>query len=312
MQRTTYGIFAMLALMGGSTTAEARTYAVLVGATDYSKVESLRGLKEDYNLPGAAYDVYRMADVLRTHYGVQKSDTFILTDGKPTNATSDFGSVKNLTSRLLETTFKGIAGRMGVGETIVFYYSGHGIQRPDVSEPDGKVEMILLPDNQAIPDDKLYIWRKDLNSKGINTVFIFDSCFSGGMKMNAGPFLSIKSKLIDAPVKPNAVWSQSTMVTMQPNISDEDKRKPNFQPGTDLFLAASKEDQEALEVETQGKEKGGLFTLLLTQTLAKNPKLSIDDAISQVNRGYKAYGMKQVANVASPFARRLDQPLLVR
>lgn len=311
-QRTTYGIAAMLALACLSGMAHARTYAVLVGASDYSAIEGLKGLPQDYSLPGAAFDAYRMADILRGQYGVQRSDLFILSESPARMASKDAGVEKALSASTVESTFKGVAGRLRVGDTIVFYYSGHGIQMDDPSEADGKQEMILLPDGVAMPDDKLYTWRKDLNSKGINTVFIFDSCFSGGMKMSPGPFRSVKSKLIDAAVKPSAVWSQSTVASMQPRIADSETQKPGFRAGVDLFVAASKEGQEALEVQTQTDEEGGLFTMLLTDILKKNPKLSIDAAIEAVNKGYQSYGMKQVANVASPFALRLDQPLLVR
>ncbi len=73
------------------------------------------------------------------------------------------------------------------------YYSGHGLQVDDdnADEEDEKDEAILAYDNEFIRDDDIGNYIQKMSKRGVDIVFIMDSCYSGtGMKsfnINANP-----------------------------------------------------------------------------------------------------------------------------
>ena len=65
------------------------------------------------------------------------------------------------------------------GDTFVFYFSGHGGQKPDQNsdEMDGQDETLVAYDREIIDDELNAIWQKF--RKGVRIVMISDSCNSG-------------------------------------------------------------------------------------------------------------------------------------
>lgn len=64
---------------------------------------------------------------------------------------------------------------------VIFYFAGHGYQRPDTNgdETDNKDENILSADQQLIKDDELKRIISNLNTSKVGLSFIFDCCHSG-------------------------------------------------------------------------------------------------------------------------------------
>ena len=69
--------------------------------------------------------------------------------------------------------------RMEPGDTLVFYFSGHGGQQPDEDgeELDGRDETLLSYDGAIVDDELNDIWRRF--PAGSRIVMISDSCNSG-------------------------------------------------------------------------------------------------------------------------------------
>jgi hypothetical protein len=143
------------------------TKAFLVGIDDYAPCGP-----GGQDLHGCVNDVKDMANTL-VILGFNPRDIKILTSCNATKANIIAGL--NL---LLSGTAK--------GDSIVFYYSGHGSQIADVSgdeKTDGKDEMLCPHDTNFqkqvyILDDELRAIFSKLPA-GVNLEVILDSCFSG-------------------------------------------------------------------------------------------------------------------------------------
>ncbi len=93
----------------------------------------------------------------------------------------------------IERSFLKLVADAKAGDTILFSFSGHGTQEPEPAdrkaEVDGKNEVFLLSgyatkgpaSKERIVDDEIFSWLKKADDKGVNVVFIADSCHSGSM-----------------------------------------------------------------------------------------------------------------------------------
>lgn len=167
---------AAAALVAGA--AQATTLAVLVGAGDYRFL--------DADLRGPANDVRLMAGVLAAR-GVAATDMLALTDapeGLPEGAAVGVPDLSGIRAALAE-----VAARAEAGDTVVFYFSGHGTQAPDTNgDEGGGADEVLLPvDAQGwdgaglrdvLVDDELGDWARGLLGRGVRVVGLIDACHS--------------------------------------------------------------------------------------------------------------------------------------
>jgi hypothetical protein len=188
---------------------------------------------EAYALPDCERDADMMAAMLESH-GV---DTYYVKRGEC--------SPNWLLSHLTITE----ATRQKPGDTLYLYFSGHGTQFPDPTEPSATGEaiclyskkggIILLKDNDLIAAlDRV---------PGTKIVF-FDSCFSGGMNREAmEPQEGMQKKYL--------AFDPETMVMFE-SIAKRDV----FRMGPQYFLFACAEEQVSYSTGN-----GGAFTLALNQ-----------------------------------------------
>lgn len=158
--------------------AQAATFAVLVGAGDYRVL--------DADLKGPANDVRLMAGVLAAR-GVAGADMVALTDapqGLPEGVALGVPDLAGIRAALAD-----VAGRAAPGDTVVFYFSGHGTQAPDGSgDEGGGADEVLLPVDaegwdgaglrRALVDDELGDWARGLLARGVQVVGLIDACHS--------------------------------------------------------------------------------------------------------------------------------------
>jgi hypothetical protein len=149
-------------------------YALVVGIDDYV------GDRNDLN--GAVNDANDIAAALAE---AGATEVIKLTDGTATKAGIMAG-------------WESLVEKAAPGDTIVFTYAGHGDQEPEPSgrngEPDGLNENFLLggyePNGaglaERIVDDEAFAMLKAADDKGIEVVFVADSCHSGTMFRSAG------------------------------------------------------------------------------------------------------------------------------
>src|ERR1044072_4309658 len=117
--------------------AAGKTTVVLIGASGY------RHLPPDKSLRAPANDVRRMKAALIAR-GVRAGDIATYADGVE-------GSIADPTASMIAEVFDALPGRIGAGDNIIIYMSGHGTQIPDDNgdEDDGFDEAFLPVD--AIP-----------------------------------------------------------------------------------------------------------------------------------------------------------------
>ena len=144
--------------------------ALLIGATSYAS--------EQNNLPGIDLDLAEMDRVARK-LGFKEENIRTLKGEDVT-----LGNVKYQFSSFLDENVL-------PGDTVLIYYSGHGVQVPDKNgdEADGSDEAISLYDLEGVSDGGAIIWDGVLLDDQLaelinglvseNVIVIVDACHSG-------------------------------------------------------------------------------------------------------------------------------------
>ena len=169
-------------------TASAATYGLAIGIDDY--------IGRSNDLAGAVNDAQDIAAALQ---GAGATEVVLLIDAAASKA-----AIEQAWLRLVETA--------APGDTIVLSYAGHGAQEPEPpgrsGEADGLNETFILGGYQSIGaaaakriiDDEIFAWLRLAEDRGLEVIFVADSCFSGTMyRAVAGPQLRSRNGEFDAP-----------------------------------------------------------------------------------------------------------------
>ena len=243
--------------------AQAEIRAVVVGVSDYVSL--------DADLKGPANDARLMAETLIAR-GVAPADITVLTSdpaglpagpatGQPTRAEI----LKALTAATEAST---------TGDTVVFTFSGHGAQAPDLSgDEGGGYDELLLPADatgwkgaigaveNALMDDDLQAWAQATLSKGIRVIGVIDACHSAtGFRALGGHGVA---KVID-----------EAQLGIPDDITPVAGAPAPPLSGDFVFLYSSQSDQRSFEYPMADGTWHGEFTLRLAQTLRDAPQTS--------------------------------------
>ncbi len=250
-----------LALLAPPAHAEIR--AVVVGVSDY--------LTLDADLKGPANDARLMAETLIAR-GVDPARITVLTSdptGLPAGTTTGQPTHDAILAALAAAT-----GASAKGDTVVFTFSGHGAQAPDLSgDEGGGYDELLLPADStgwkgaigavenALIDDDLQAWAQTALDKGVQVIGLIDACHSAtGFRAIGGqgvPRVIDEAQLgIPDDITPVAG-------TPAPPLS-----------GNFVFLYSSQSDQRSFEYPMADGSWHGEFTLRLAQTLRDAPDAS--------------------------------------
>ena len=293
---------AKLAIVAGiavfSASSFAETYAVCMGVNEYAvpldskgnPIKDEKGNPISNNLQGAVNDAQTMHDLFVNKFKVKSENVRIATD-KDANVD---GFVKQM-KWLIDTAKE--------GDQVLFSFSGHGSQIPDKSKESGKSSVIVLSDLQCIPGDFFKKFSTALKKSGVNSTFIFDSCFSGGMSRNPVMFNGSQLKAVRARfLSPYAAGAHANgTLSAKPALQSEtnllaitgaSKSKPrsmakkNEIKGETAFLFASSEQQTSsdLQFKDPAKKSHGLFTLLLDLVVSENPLVPVGDTVAAINK----------------------------
>lgn len=274
----------LAALMAAPLPAQSELRAVLVGVSDY--------LTLDADLKGPGNDVRLMAEVLAGR-GIAAAEMTVLTSdasGLPVGVAHGLPSKAAIIAALED-----VAARALPGDTVVFYFSGHGGQAPDQSgDEGGGFDEIFLPADaagwngttgaveNAILDDELQIWAQSLLARGVKLVGLIDACHAdtGFRGSTAGVARGLSMQDLAIPETASA-GSGAPMPPLQ---------------GDFVFLYSSQSDQRSFEypLGDSGLWQGE-FTLRLAEVLRRSP----DAAWSQVLAATSA-AMVQGAAAQSP------------
>lgn len=212
-------------------------------------------------LKGSENDAQLINQILKTNYGFdQPIDNRVLLSNDATKAAIQEG-------------LRWLASDTKSGDTVVFYYSGHGAQVRTldfISEPDWLDEVLCPVDfmvtHQVITDNDLSVFTKSVPT-GVNLTMIIDSCHSGGMVDYTATY---------SPVL-NAKWGNNGVL-----ISSSKASQLSFETmfGTRVYGAATHAMASVLETNAWKITYSGLVTqmgvMLKSYGVIEQPELSGD------------------------------------
>ena len=267
----------------------------------YDKTGSRWDLPTWPNLSGAVADARAMRNLLTSpKFGFPNDAVHIhiLTNGQATRGAS------------LEAMQKYLVDEPAKGDTVVFYYAGHGSQRYNSksTKPDHLDETIVPADARTgeydIRDKEIARILNKALDKGIRLTAIFDSCHSGtiarGIPMGSlgtARFLGYDPRDADDPPDTNAGGT--------PVVRPEDRTD-----NAALVFTATQHDQFAREWEFEG-EQHGAFTVALIEALNSLPASTpARDVYKRVKVVMQGMGLADQQPVLGGTTERLAQPLL--
>ncbi|MDQ2065966.1 caspase family protein [Xinfangfangia sp. CPCC 101601] len=243
----------------------AETRAIVIGVSDY--------LVLDADLKGPSHDAQLMAETLLGR-GVAAGAIRVLASDPPDLPEGVTNTVP--TKAAITAAMVAVAAESEPGDTVVFYFSGHGSQAPDASgDEGGGYDEILLPADaagwkgaigaveNALLDDELYAWAQELTGRGVQLVGLIDACHSAtGFRALGGEG---QAKTLEPEVLgiPEASGGPSEVVPVAPLQGDY------------VFLYSSQSDERSFEYPLG--ETGiwhGEFTLRLADVLSTAPEAS--------------------------------------
>lgn len=200
------------------------TYALVIGINNY------RPYPETPSLPSLSYaesDARKMAQALRDPNKGQLSKVRVLLDTEASKTA-------------IEAELRDLAKRMSVSDTLIVYYSGHGM-------PSRLGQATLMASDAKINDEETWLSldglqeqvRKASQGKG-RLILIVDACFSGQSLPGSRSFAMPGRKDFPKPQKPDL-------------------------SGANILLASSADTQPSWEDAELG---GGIFTAYLLEAIS--------------------------------------------
>ena len=291
----TVGALALTALSG-----YAETYAVCFGINKYPTPVDAKGnpFKDENgnpvscNLTGAVNDAITMKELFTEKYKIKAENVHVVTDK---DAGVD-GFIKEM---------KWLVQTAQPGDQILFSFSGHGSQLPDKTKPNGKASVIVLADDELVPGEFFKKLSTSLKGAGINSTFVFDSCFSGGMsrqalRFNGSELKEVRTRSLNAsfgtsgspiasngplPLSAKAHLGSEANFLKSSGATVKARAKAGTIRGEVAFIFASNDQQTSSDLSFKDPEKKahGLFTLMLEMVLSKGPELPIGEVVTAIN-----------------------------
>lgn len=248
--------------------AEGAVHGLFVGVADY-RFGTAEGALRD--LEGAPQDVAAIRQALAARQPLASST--VLLDAQATRAA------------VLAALDRFAGGQAGMpGETLVFYYTGHGAQAVDMGGAQASgFHSTLVPWDARDPEkmrrdetgDILDVELREridaITARGINVVSIFDSCNSGTATRSVGG----RSKSAPAAAVPASAKGKAPAV----------RQPASTGAGYRVHLAAAVDNSEAFENQGDDGKWRSDYTAALAREIAAKPKgvsyREIFDAASQ-------------------------------
>ncbi|MEO5938835.1 MAG: caspase family protein [Sphingomonas sp.] len=268
---------ALLAVPAAAATRPPAIRGLFVGIDKYL----YSGPDNQFNdLRGAVGDVGRIKQALRTAYRLDL-DQAAAGSCRSENAVSITLTDQCATRDAILGSLQKQIDASRPGDTLVFYYAGHGsiIADDQVFDQASGVNDTILPTDARKPgaqtdgdilDRELRGYVDEATAKGVNVVTIFDSCDSG-TAVRAGPIDNDPGEDRAAP----GILAKK-LVRPAPPIA----RGPGG--GYRVHLAAAADGQVAREVGTVDNQRAGVFTTALAQTIVAMPNATFGDIMAEV------------------------------
>jgi hypothetical protein len=275
-------LLATLSVCGAAAEVDARSYALVVGVSDYP------GTLLD--LPLVNEDVKAITLALTDTLGFRPEDILVLQDEAATR----------------EAVLDGITGFLGAAgerDLALFYYSGHGTRvdknvalGPDLDpEADGQDEALVTHD-ELLVDDEIAHALQSVRARRL--LVLFDSCHSGDATradLSRGQPKSVEyeqaSKYIELPTEfrlPDVAAA---------GIGAVGDSELGLAGGSRLFIAASNEEELSWVAPDLGLS---LFTYFFTDRLAGARDKSFEELVGEVSPRVSQYAQQYFQVPQSP------------
>jgi uncharacterized caspase-like protein len=222
---------------------------------------------------------------------------------------------KQATQKGIMSGLKWLTGKAKKDDVLVFYYSGHGSQVPDLSKDElDKKDEILCPHNTSfidgvyITDDAL----REVFSKiqaGVSLEVILDSCHSGSATRDLpGNPAKTKIRYMRPPLDFTFHLDYGLELVATKILRGAEKV---IVAGLNHVLwAACKDNQTSEETEIDGGVRG-VFTYNFCQVLRRtNGNITRKQLYKIVNAAIKRGGYDQTPQIESSSAELLDKPFI--
>lgn len=229
-----------------------------------------------YALSGCIDDTSRMKNLLSSH---GFNDFKILTDLTSVKPTKD-----NILNEL-----KNLIVNAKSGDVLFFYYSGHGSYTYDRNndETDGRDEMLVSCDLQAVLDDEIKTIIQNHLSKEITIIGMFDSCHSGTM-------LDLKYNYLDSDNYDK--YSENNKVSeCQGNV---------------IMISGCMDSQTSSEALIENKAQGSL-TWSFIDCINKTPNCSWRELLKSMRDLLKTNGFSQIPQLSTDSFYDIDSKIFI-
>lgn len=233
-------------------------------------------LNTPYKLSGCIDDTNRMKELLTS----QGFDNF--------NILTDLTDVKPTKSNILNE-FKNLIINAKSGDVLFFYYSGHGSYTYDRNndETDGRDEMLVSSDLQAVLDDELKTIIQSHLSSEITIIGLFDSCHSGTI-------LDLKYNYLDSNNYDN--YTENNKVSeCQGNV---------------IMISGCMDSQSSYEALIENKSQGAL-TWSFIDCINKTPNSSWRELLKYMRDLLKTNNFEQIPQLSTDSFYDIDSKLFI-
>lgn len=273
--------------------------ALLVGINDYPGTQN--------DLQGCVNDITNIYDILVKYFSFLPADIVMLSNSRARKSAIVDG-------------LKSMLGSGKEGDTLVFHYSGHGSQVPDMEgdEPDGKDEVICPYDfdwsDGFIKDDDMASLITGMR-KGVRLEVILDSCHSGTGTREI--ILDRSSLAVARPSGMDAVslWNSPQCIRPRflappPDVAlraDEIfgrelplRRIARGDPMNHALWAACRSDQYSADAEIGGRPAGAFTYYFCRHVRDTQGKVTREQLLKLVRASLKHEGFSQVPQLEGP------------
>lgn len=285
-----YAVF----LFSAALPAVAETRAIVIGVSDY--------LLLDADLKGPSHDAQLIAETLVAR-GVKPAEVTVLASDPP--SLPEGVSNAQPTRAAILVAMEEVAAKAVAGDTVVFYFSGHGSQAPDASgDEGGGYDEIFLPADaagwkgsigaveNALVDDELQEWAQRVMDRGVKLVGLIDACYS------ATGFRALGGEGVAKTLQPEALGIPDDAPSGAPT-------KPLQLTGDYVFLYSSQSDERSFEYPFGDTGVWhGEFTLRLAQVLADAPEATWSQVLAATTDAMVQGPARQMPEAEGPL---LDQ-----
>lgn len=276
-------------LLGTPAWAGPAVRAVFVGVDDYLYSETKVKGAGFADLHGAVGDVGRIKDALAAAYGLDLDRP--AGDCRSANAVSVTLTDHCATRAAILAALDERIDASAAGDTLVFYFAGHGSQIVDdqlFDQASGMNDTILPTDARQpgaaveaeILDREIKVFVDRATANGVNVVTIFDSCHSGtATRAPRGGVDPGQPRY--APV---LVRHGVTRAAAAPAKGAWTRGAGRAPPGYRVHLAAAADSEQAREVAAAPGAIGrraGVFTTALAATLTRMPSATFGDIAAE-------------------------------